>query len=304
MDLRFQTVAVLMGGPGGEREVSLRSGKAVAEGLRSCGFTVIELDVREMSFEIPPEVEAVFPVLHGVFGEDGIVQRRLEELDLPYVGSRSWEMPKSFDKEITHALLAAVGVPMADWEVITELSQRTLSPPLVFKPPREGSSLGVEIVQEEDGVHDAWQRSSQFDRRILVEQFVEGTECTVGFLGEDPLPIVEIRPADGVYDYEAKYERGDTQYLCPAPFSEEVTSRIQELARKAFQQLGGRHLGRVDFLLTEKGDAVVLELNPLPGFTATSLLPKAAAASGIPFPELCGRLMNMADWSAASGSGD
>jgi len=302
MQKRFQSVAVLLGGPGGEREVSLKSGRAVADALRTAGFTVEELDVREMAFQVPPHVEAVFPVLHGVFGEDGIVQRRLEELGIPYVGSRSWEMPKSFDKEITHALLACEGIPMADWQMISGLSELTLEPPFVFKPPREGSSLGVEIVHEAAQIAAAWGRSSSFDSRVLVESFVEGRECTVGFLGDDPLPIVEIRPADGVYNYDAKYERGDTEYLCPAPFSEQETKTVQELARRAYRVLGGRHLGRVDFLLTNDGNAVVLELNPLPGFTATSLMPKAAAAAGMDFPELCLRLMNMAEQVGPSGN--
>ncbi len=292
---RYQSAAVLLGGPGGEREVSLRSGRAVAEALRQSGLHVHELDVTDMAFQVPEDVEAVFPVLHGVFGEDGIAQRRLEELGLPYVGSRSWEMPKSFDKEITHALLAHSRIPMADWQVITSLSELTLSPPLVLKPPREGSSLGVEIVLTPSELKSAWDRTALYDTRILVESFIEGRECTVGFLGETPLPVVEIRPADGVYDYEAKYTRTDTQYLCPAPLSEADTERIQSLAQQAYRLLGGRHLGRVDFLLTNDGKAVVLELNPLPGFTETSLLPKAAAAAGLEFPEFCLQLLNMAE---------
>jgi len=292
---RFTTVAVLKGGPGAEREVSLRSGSAVADGLRKRGFEVIELDVRQMDFTVPGSVEAVFPVLHGEFGEDGIAQRRLEELGLPYVGPRSWEMPKSFDKEITHALLASAGVPMAEWEMVPPGGEVTMAPPLVLKAPRQGSSIGVEIVREASRVGPALERVRRYDERILVERFVEGSECTVGFLGDEALPVVKISPADGEYTYDAKYQRNDTVYEVPAPFSEEVTRRLREVAFRAYKTLGGRHLGRVDFRVDAEGNGFVLEMNPIPGFTPTSLLPKAAAAAGIEFPELCARILNQAE---------
>jgi D-alanine-D-alanine ligase len=295
MNSRFHTVAVIMGGPGAEREVSLRSGAAVSVALEQAGYQVVSLDIQEMGFTLPDEVEAVFPVVHGVFGEDGILQRRLEDLGIPYVGSRSWEMPKSFDKEVTHALLAAIGIPMAKCEVVTKDETCQMQVPLVLKAPRQGSSIGIEIVKRAEDLAGALERVRAYDERILVEEFVLGRECTVGILGETALPVVEICPAEGVYDYNAKYERNDTRYLCPAPLCDSVTEQMQEVALSAFKQLGGRHLGRVDFLLLEDGSSVVLELNPIPGFTATSLFPKAAAASGLDFSSLCAQIMEMAE---------
>lgn len=295
MSRRFSRVAVLKGGPGAEREVSLRSGAAVAEGLREAGYAVEEVDVRDATFTLSPGVEAVFPVLHGEFGEDGCAQHRLEALGLPYVGSRSWEMPRSYDKEITHVLLAAHGIAMPAWRMVGPGASVDMPPPLVLKAPRQGSSIGVEIVKSAADLEPALERVRAFGEQVLVERFVPGRECTVGFLGGEPLPVVEIVPAEGVYDYRAKYERGDTAYVCPAELEPAVEARLLERAREAFRALGGRHLGRVDFLLPERGEPLALELNPLPGFTATSLLPKAAKAGGIDFSEFCARILEMAE---------
>ncbi len=295
MSSRFQCVAVLKGGPGAEREVSLRSGAAVAAALRESGLVVVEADVRTLDFTLPPEVQAVFPVLHGEFGEDGMVQRRLEELGLPYVGSRSWEMPRGFDKEISHALLAAGGLPTAPYEMLGPDDFPAMEPPLVLKAPRQGSSIGVEIVRDAADLPAALARVRAFGPRILVERYIPGRECTVGFMGNEPLPLIEIVPAEGAYDYEAKYRRNDTRYLVPAPFPEAWHASIRALACRAYAILGGRHLGRIDFRVTEAGEACILEINPIPGFTSTSLLPKAAAAMGISFPQLCLRLMEMAE---------
>jgi D-alanine-D-alanine ligase len=292
----FQILAVLKGGPSAERDVSLRSGAAVANALREAGLTVHEVDVKGFAFEVPAGVQAVFPVLHGEFGEDGMAQRRLEELGLPYVGSRSWEMPRSFDKEISHALLAAAGVPTAEYRMLAPgENDPGLPVPLVLKAPRQGSSIGVEIVREASAVPEALARVRRYGERVLVERFIPGTECTVGFLGNEALPIVEIRPALESYDYEAKYQRNDTRYLCPAPFDPALAARIRDVATRAFAALGGRHLGRVDFRVQDDGQLFVLEMNPLPGFTATSLLPKAAAAAGMNFVELCTRILAMAE---------
>lgn len=295
MEKQFQQVAVLKGGPGAEREVSLRSGAAVAQALRSGGYAVYEVDVRTLDFTLPGEVEAVFPVLHGEFGEDGMVQRRIEELGLPYVGSRSWEMPRSFDKEIALALLSGAGLPIAPHEILTGEAEPEMACPLVLKAPRQGSSIGVEIVMKAEDLPGALERVRVFGPRMVAEKFIAGRECTVGFLGNEPLPVIEIVPAAGVYDYDAKYQRGDTQYVCPAPFSEELTAKITAVARAAYALLGGRHLGRVDFRVTDGGDLCILELNPLPGFTATSLLPKAAAVAGISFEVLCSRILEQAE---------
>lgn len=273
----------------------MRSGAAVAEALRSAGLLVEELDVHDVTFCIPAGVEAVFPVLHGSFGEDGIAQRRLEDLGMAYVGSRSWEMPRSFDKEITRALLTLDGVPVAEGQMLEAGEKPRIPAPLVIKAPRQGSSIGLEIVMGAAEIPAALEKVRQFDDRVLVEAFVHGREVTVGFLGEQALPIIEIRPASGTYDYQAKYERNDTQYLVPAPLEASRAEAITECARRAYRVLGGRHMGRVDLRVPDQGDPVVLEMNPIPGFTATSLLPKAAAAFGIDFPSLCVLILNQAE---------
>ncbi len=292
---KFSHVGVLKGGSGSEREVSLRSGAAVADALRAAGLTVSELDIQDLGFTLPDGVEAVFPVLHGEMGEDGLVQHRLEELGIPYVGSRSWEMPRSLDKEITHALLQVGAVPMAEWEMIEPGEKVSFTAPLVLKAPRQGSSIGLAIVFSEEEIPGALEEVRKFDPRILAEKFVEGTECTVGFLGDQVLPVIQIVPHSGNYDYEAKYLRNDTQYLCPAPYDAVQTEKLQSLALKAYKILGGRHLGRVDFRVDKNGNPFVLELNTIPGFTATSLLPKAAAAAGIDFQSLCVRILDQAE---------
>jgi D-alanine-D-alanine ligase len=291
---QFSKIAVLKGGSGSEREVSLKSGAAVALALRTAGLDVCEIDVRDLTFSVPDGIEAVFPVLHGEMGEDGMAQRRLEELGLAYVGSRSWEMPRSYDKEITHALLAQAGIPMAEWQMVGPDEIVSFAPPFVLKAPRQGSSIGLEIVRDPQDIARALDNVRVYDKRILVEKFVEGTECTVGFLGDEALPVIQICPQDGTYDYKAKYQRTDTRYLVPAPYEESLTHNLQEIARGAYKVLGGRHLGRVDFRVDTQGNPFVLEMNPLPGFTATSLLSKAAAAIGIDFQTLCVRILNQA----------
>lgn len=293
----FSKVAVLKGGSGAEREVSLKSGGGVASALRDAGIMVEEIDIRNITFELPAGVEAVFPVLHGEMGEDGFIQHKLEEVGLPYVGSRSWEMPRSFDKEITHALLERYQVPMPEWEMVEPGCVVTLSAPVVLKAPRQGSSVGLEIVHNQQDIPAALERVRAYDQRILVEKFIEGTECTVGFLGNQALPVVQINPHDGTYDYNAKYLRNDTQYLVPAPYSEALTKKLQDLACTAYKLLGGRHLGRVDFRVSSEGDPYLLEMNPIPGFTSTSLLPKAASSLGIDFQTLCVRILNLAEVS-------
>lgn len=295
MKCHFAKIAVLKGGAGSEREVSLKSGAAVAQALRDAGVSVSEIDIRDLAFTVPGGVEAVFPVLHGEMGEDGMVQRRLEELHLPYVGSRSWEMPRSFDKEITHALLAAAGIPMPAWQMVSSAAELAFPAPLVLKAPRQGSSIGLEIVRENAGIAEALEKVRVYDKRILAEKFVDGTECTVGFLGDEALPVIQICPQSGTYDFEAKYQRNDTRYLVPAPYDADLTGKLQDIARRAYKLLGGRHLGRVDFRVDPGGNPHVLEMNPIPGFTPTSLLPKAAAAAGIDFQALCVRILNLAE---------
>lgn len=294
MQKRFRHVAVLYGGTSSEREVSLRSGAAVARGLRTSGYTVSEIDVREPSFAIPDAVEAVFIALHGTFGEDGTVQSILESRGLPYTGPGVEASRLAFDKVLTKRRLEQNGLPTPRWEILPRGAVPSISVPAVVKPPREGSSVGVTRVQHPDQWAQALRTVHDMGQDALVESFIPGRELTVGIVGEQILPVVEIRAPDGSYDYRAKYTAGVTEYLVPAPLEPEQTRRCQELSWGVFRALGARGMGRVDLRLTPEGDAFVLELNTIPGFTETSLLPKAAAQVGLDFPALCERILNLA----------
>jgi D-alanine-D-alanine ligase len=287
-------VAVLKGGVSQEREVSLRSGAAVARGLREGGYAVEEVDVHEPRLDLPAGVEAVFIALHGAFGEDGGVQAALREAGLPYTGSDPEASRLAFDKHASKVRLQAAGVPTPAWELLGPGESRTLPLPVVVKPRRQGSSFGVHRVFRETDWPAALSDALGYGSSALVEVFVDGQELTVGLVGDEALPVIEIRAPQGDYDYRAKYTAGLTQYLAPAPLAEADARLARDTALATFRALGGRGLGRVDLRRNPAGEVFVLELNTIPGFTETSLLPKAAAAAGIGFSELCCRIMESA----------
>jgi D-alanine-D-alanine ligase len=284
---KFQHVAVLKGGFSAEREVSLESGSAIAAGLRAAGYTVTEIDVKSSDFTVPAGVEAVFIALHGTFGEDGGAQTRLTELGLPYVGADANASRIAFDKILTEECLRKKKIPVPASEVLYRGDTPSMKPPVAVKPPRQGSSVGCSLVFDES---EAW----QYDEEILVQRFIPGREFTVGIVDGTVLPIVEIVTAAGWYDYTAKYKVDTTRYVIPAELDAKTAARMQKTALKTFEALGARGFGRVDFRMTPEGEQYVLELNTIPGFTSHSLLPKAAAAAGIEFPELCDRIMRTA----------
>lgn len=294
MKRRFKTVAVLKGGISSEREVSLRSGAAVAQGLREGGYEVVEIDVVAEDFRIPAEVEAVFVALHGTFGEDGQVQRILAERKIPYTGSGAESCRVAFDKVLTRERLEASGIPVPPGEVLTASKDRKIPVPLVVKPPREGSSVGCHLVFDEAEWDAAFADARRYSEDVLVEQYIPGRELTVGVVDDRALPVVEIKTAGEWYDFEAKYVTGDTQYTVPANLPAAVTEKLQAIALETFQCLEAEGFGRVDFRLSPEGKPYVLELNSIPGFTATSLLPKSAEAAGMDFSQLCCRLMESA----------
>ena len=291
---KFGQVAVLKGGISAEREVSLESGAAIAAGLRTAGYDVTEIDVISSDFTVPAGVDAVFIALHGTFGEDGGAQARLEVLGIPYVGAGVEASRIAFDKLLTEQCLMAAGVPVPDSEVLRAGQSRTLSLPVVVKPPREGSSVGCHLVFNASEWDAAFAEALTHDAEVMVQQFIPGREFTVGIVNGQVLPVVEIVPAGEWYDYAAKYQADTTRYVVPAELSSEKTEEMQNVAMKTFEALGARGFGRVDFRMTPSGDLFVLELNTIPGFTSHSLLPKAAAAAGIEFPELCDRIMRTA----------
>jgi len=290
-------IAVLKGGPGAEREVSLRSGAAVAAALRARGHTVHEVDPRERRLDLPAGVEVVFLALHGAYGEDGTVQQQLEELGVPYTGCGVEASRVAFDKVLTKERCLAAGVPTPRFAVFDSADAPWPSdwqPPAVLKPVCQGSSVGLQFISRESDWPVALAECLRHDTRALLEERVSGRECTVGILEGRPLPVVEVRPRSGVYDYQSKYTSGASEYLCPAPFDPEVTAAVQAAGMAAFTAIGGRDYARVDVMVDAAGRPMVLEVNTLPGMTETSLLPKAAAAAGISYPELCQRMVLLA----------
>ena len=290
-------IIVMLGGPSAEREVSLRSGAAVARALRSLGHHVTELDPRDGTFELPKQCDVVFLVLHGTYGEDGQIQRQFEKLGTIYTGCDSEASRIAFDKVLTKQKCVETGVPTAKFAVIASPNApfpKDLPLPLVVKPVRQGSSVGLQFVEREDDWKSAISEALKFDSEVLVEEKIVGRETTVGILDGQPLPIVEVRPRTGNYDYKNKYTSGATEYFCPADFDPAATKRIQTAALGAFKAIGGRDYARVDVMVRQDESPVVLEVNTLPGMTETSLLPKAAAAAGLDYAQLCQRMVDLA----------
>jgi D-alanine-D-alanine ligase len=269
----------------------------VAEALRSRGHQVQELDPQQDTWELPAGTQVVFLALHGTYGEDGTVQQRLEQLGVPYTGCDPEASRIGFDKVLTKQRCVAAGVPTARFILVESAAAswpRGWNPPVVLKPARQGSSVGLQFVERVADWSAALAEALRYDTQVLMEEKIIGRECTVGILAGKPLPVVEVRPKAGVYDYATKYTAGTTDYLCPAPFDEATTARVQAAALGAFKAIGGRDYSRVDVMVRPSGEPVVLEVNTLPGMTETSLLPKAAAEAGINFAELCQRMIDLA----------
>jgi D-alanine-D-alanine ligase len=290
-------IVVMLGGPSAEREVSLRSGAAVAKALRSLGHTVTEVDPKDGQFDLPDETDAVFLALHGTYGEDGTVQRQLAQLGVLYTGCDAEASRIAFDKVLTKKRCLSAGVPTARFAVMDSPKASWpmgWNPPVVLKPVRQGSSVGLQFVERVEEWGNALAEAMRFDSEVLVEEKIVGRETTVGILDGEALPVVEVRPKAGAYDYRNKYTAGNTEYFCPAEFDSETTKRIQAAALGAFHAIGGRDYARVDVMVRANGEPVILEVNTLPGMTETSLLPKAAAAAGLSYKELCQRMIDLA----------
>jgi len=290
-------IAVLMGGPGSEREVSLATGRGVAKALRSLGAEAVEIDVRDENFQLPDDVDLAFITIHGTFGEDGQIQKILEGRGIAYTGDGSSESESAFDKVRTKEKFREHGVPTPQWEVIHPKERPTIPLPIVVKPAREGSTVGVVIVKNENALESAISEASKYDRELLIEKFVSGRELTIGILGDQALPIIEIVPKGGFYDFNNKYPflnpqaGGGAEHVCPANIDAGKTKEIQKLALRAFEAADLQVYGRVDVILSDGGEPFVLEINTIPGMTEASLLPEAAAAAGIGYVDLCARII-------------
>ena len=290
-------VAVLMGGPDAEHDVSLLSGAQVVAALRAAGLHATPFVVDRPSVDELRRLEAdvVFPVLHGPFGEGGPLQERLEAAMVPFVGCGSAASRLGMDKLACKRAVAAAGVPTPDAEVLMPGLQSRLEPPVVIKPTDDGSSVGVRLCPTPKDVADARRDLEPRFERLMIERLVRGRELTVGLLDGHALPIIEIVPAEGFYDYEAKYLRNDTRYLIDPPIDPSHAEQCRRHAVAAWQAIGCRDLARVDFLLDDDGPWF-LEINTMPGMTDRSLLPKAAERAGCPMPMLCRSLAERA-WS-------
>ena len=300
-------IGVLMGGISSERDVSLRSGQAVVEALRKVGSQVVAMDINNfekshiMTVIRQARIQFAFIALHGKLGEDGTIQSILEEMGIPYTGSGVRASTCAFNKVITQRSLRANGLPVADFHVahtltvdIDAIIEELKVFPLVVKPACEGSSFGVSIVRDQNDFQDALYEAFRFGNEIIVEKFIDGREFTVGILDRQVLPIVEIRSQNNFFNFEAKYHKGLTDYIVPAPLDQELSKQIGDFALKAHQVLGCEGYSRVDFRLDHKNRPFILEINTIPGFTETSLFPKAAKQAGMDFSDVCIRLIQLA----------
>ncbi len=311
MPLTLSRIGVLMGGQSAEREISLKTGQAVYQALRRRGYNAVAIDVgpslaRELSEH---KVEIAFLALHGPGGEDGAIQGFLESTKMPYTGSGILASALAMHKVTAKLLLKAHGIPVPAGGVVYRgdnptanrfLRSAKLKWPVVVKPATQGSSIGVTIVTQPSQWKEALELAHRYEREAVVEAYVPGHEVTVSILGGSDggellaLPAVEIVAPGGFYNFSAKYEKGKTQYLCPAPLAATVTRQIRELALKAYRAMGCDGAVRVDFRVTPRGRPYVLEINTVPGMTETSLLPMAAAQAGIEYESLTERILQSA----------
>jgi D-alanine-D-alanine ligase len=289
------TIAVLMGGPGSERQVSLASGKAVLNALLSLGLDAVPVDVTGTDIDLPAGTGLCFNLIHGTFGEDGQLQEILDAKGVPYTGARAASSRRAFDKSLAKQAFLAAEVPTPKAEVIDCTHGPALPSfpaPFVVKPPREGSSVGIEIVKNQAEAEAAIAKASQHSKDLLIEEFISGPELTVPVIDGIAYPVVHIIPPEGIYDMATKYpwlsgKTTGSQYICPADLDLETTMAVQAAAVAAHKALGIEVYSRVDVMLGPDNRPYVLEANTIPGMTETSLLPKSAAAAGLPFPELC-----------------
>jgi D-alanine-D-alanine ligase len=296
--LQGKKIAVLYGGPGSERKVSLASGAGVANALRGLGADVVEVDVQGPDFDLPAGVEIAFNAIHGTFGEDGQVQRILERRGIAYTGEGVAGSELCIDKIATKRRLVERGVATPKFEVLSGSQRPTIPVPMVVKAPREGSSVGVYIVREAGELDHALTEAARLSRELLVEEFVAGRELTVGVVGDRALPVIEIRAKKDFYNFENKYpflnpNAAGADHYCPAPLADAETKLVQDLALSAHRALDLAVYSRVDILLSEAGAPMVIEVNTIPGMTPSSLLPEAAAALGISYPELCAQIIDL-----------
>lgn len=306
MMTKKERVAVVMGGPSAEREISFMTGNAVVEALREKGYDVVPIDLEPANLTqqlVSCGATVVFNAVHGLYGEDGRMQSVLEMINMPYTGSGVLSSALSMDKVYSKRMFQAQNIPtpkclfaMANekQDIIQEILT-TFSLPVVVKPASQGSSIGVEIVKNKAELEKAVKEAFSYGQEIVIEEFIKGKEIAAGVIetvdGIFTMPLVLIEPYSGAYDFKSKYTKGATVYTVPAPLDLVVTQKTQAIALAAYKALGCRGVARADILVTDAGDALVLEMNSVPGMTSTSLVPKAAAAMGMSFLDLCEKIL-------------
>ena len=296
-------VGVLYGGLSSEREISLKTGSAIAKALKNQGYHVITIDVgRDLPTVLQQEkIDVAFIALHGKYGEDGCIQGLLEILDIPYTGSGVTASALAMNKHLTKQILLQNNIPTPAYKEISsnDISQWTieklqLGQSVVVKPSSEGSSVGIQLCHDEESFKKALQEAAQYDTSILVESYIDGRELTVGILDEKPMAVLEIVPAETFYDFTAKYQSQTTQYICPAQISEKLAQQAMSFSDKTHKKLGCAGVTRVDLMLDREDNIYVLEINTIPGMTATSLIPKMATHLGYTFEVLCEKILESA----------
>jgi len=295
--VRFGKVALLLGGDAAERDVSLKSGAAVAAALRRSGVDVHEIDPGPDLLEVLRSggFARAFIILHGRGGEDGQIQGALERIGLPYTGSGVLGSAIGMDKYRTKLLWAGAGIPTADFVLLhDELdlpAAERLGFPLMIKPSQEGSSIGMAKVDDAAGLADAWHAAARYDRIVLAERWLPGDEFTCAILQGEALPLIRLETPNSFYDYEAKYFSDSTRYHCPCGLPAQREAELMQLCVRAFDLVGASGWGRVDFMLDADGEPKLLEVNTVPGMTDHSLVPMAAKAAGVDFDALCLRIL-------------
>jgi D-alanine-D-alanine ligase len=296
----FGKVAVLLGGRSAEREVSLKSGAAVLAALLRSGVDAAPFDPATQNLQalVDDGFDRAFIALHGRYGEDGTVQGALELLGIPYTGSGVMASALGMDKWRSKLVWQAAKLPIPDYALLDEHSDwkavaQQLGLPLFVKPANEGSSVGISKVKVVSELAAAYHEAAKYDPLVLAESFIGGGEYTVAILGDRALPVIKIEPANEFYDYDAKYLRDDTRYLCPSGLSAAQEAEMQRMAKQSFTLIGGQGWGRVDFLMDEAGQQYLLEVNTSPGMTDHSLVPMAARQTGMSFEQLVLRILEL-----------
>jgi len=321
VNVKQKRVGVLMGGPSSERDISIKSGKAVFRALKKNNINAVSYElamplntngyIQSVKEKIGAmDIDIAFIALHGEFGEDGTIQKILEEIKIPYAGSKTRASKLAIDKIDSREIFEKNNIPMPRYNVVVrgevlpdepvsdniKIFFEELSMPIVVKPSTEGSSIGLSMVDSENSLYKAVSNAFKYSDRVIIEEYIEGREITVGILEDRALPVVEIIPKNRFFDFEAKYNKGATDYKVPAEIDKEKYRECQEMALLAHKVLGARFFSRVDMILDKDGTPYILELNTIPGLTETSLLPLAAAEAGIDFNQLVLKILESSLW--------